>query len=90
MKTKVIFREWPDKSIIALFPEINADSTFYNCLSYMRIGQHGAANCQGVIDTTCPAKDYTDLKNELGRLGYILDVRKNYTCKMRDNRLKNS
>jgi len=46
------------------------------CLSYERIGQHGAACPQGVVSRTRAAKpdEYQELKLELERIGYTLKV----------------
>jgi hypothetical protein len=82
MKTKVIFRVYRDKNkdVIALFPEILADTNAYNCQSYLHVGQHGAADPVTVISQTRPAtpKQYADLKKELTRRGYRLDILKRY------------
>jgi len=70
---KVIFRKWRDGGdIIALFPEIPADCTGYECLSYMHIGQHGAANPTILIARTVPAApdEYAELLDELKCIGY--------------------
>ena len=65
--TKVIFRQ--------LFPDIPASPG--HCLSYERIGQHGAADYAGVIARTVRAtpEDSASLKRELESLGYVLDVK---------------
>ena len=88
MKTKVIFRQWADGSIIALFPELQGDQSFYNCLSYEHTGQHGAADIVGVIrDTFKPyAGKADDLKKELETIGYNLDVKQRYSWTMLHNR----
>ena len=69
--TKVVFREWKNGDIIALFPDdVNLhDGTV---TSYMHIGQHGAADYAGVISDTSPAQEneYKDLLNELKAIGY--------------------
>lgn len=74
-KTKVIFRKFSDGEIIALFPEIACNYNAYQMESYMRIGQHGAADT-GIIYDTKLAKEseYADLFAELERLGYNLEV----------------
>jgi hypothetical protein len=73
--TKVIFRKYPDGDIIALFPELPGDMDWAStCLSYMAVGQHGAANYAGVMnDTTpCSAKEAIALRKELEGVGYNL------------------
>ena len=78
-KTKVIFRKFKSGDIIALFPEIPADMTAYNCLSYMSFGQHGAASPSLVNDTKSATPDeYKDLYKELTKIGYNLTVIKRF------------
>lgn len=69
-QTKVIFRKWPEREggqILALFPEEPHDHDGYYCVCYERIGQHGAADPQGCVSRTRPAKpaEYASLKREL-------------------------
>jgi len=89
--TKVIFRKFKDgyKEVIALFPEIPGTTDPYTCLSYMRVGQHSSASV-GIIDSTTLAKpeEYADLKEELERIGYVLDVRKKHIDSMLNARRK--
>ncbi len=76
-KTKVIFRKFKDGEIIALFPEVQANDSHWGCMSYMHIGQHGAARYNIVWDTKlAKPEEYADLKTELEDLGYNLEVRK--------------
>ena len=73
----VIFRRFPDGDIIALFPCLPAECLNpWPCQSYMRIGQHGAADPYIVHDTR-PARprEYAALKAELEQIGYCLAVR---------------
>ena len=77
-KTLVVFRKWRiGCSPIALFPGIDAGRG--HCMSYERIGQHGAADYAGVIGDTRPASledaDVKRLHTELETIGYNLDVR---------------
>ena len=77
--TRVVFRKWgPGKGggILALFPEIPADVPGNHCQSYEHIGQHGAADYALCIGKTKPASpgEYADLKEELEKIGYHLDV----------------
>ncbi len=77
--TTVIFRYW-QKSIIALFPTIEADP-HGNCLSYQHIGQHGAADYTGIVTNSRPATkdEYTPLLAELQSIGYAdLSIRKRH------------
>ena len=85
--TKVIFRKWRRKDgggIIALFPEVPADTTGHLCSSYEHIGQHGGADYNLVVfKKTRPAKpaEYAELKKELESLGYCLEVRQKATAR---------
>lgn len=76
--TPVVFRRWPDGSIIALFPTIPSDYAGAFCSSYEHIGQHSGADYAGVISRTTPAsaKEYAALKAELesAPYGYRLKV----------------
>jgi hypothetical protein len=81
MKTKVIFRIWPEGDIIALFPQEASDPNPYHCSSYMHQGQHAAANPQALtylLRRATPA-EYRPLAKELRRLGYRLDIRRRIT-----------
>ena len=88
-KTKVIFRVFKTKpkSVIALFPEIPADLD-RNCMSYMHIGQHSAADyfhlVAGSHAATRPAteEEYHGLMVELQRIGYDLEIYKKRTSRM--------
>lgn len=70
--TKVVFRKWENGDIIALFPDEPWDRSGYMTISYMHIGQHGAADYAGVIASTRPAREdeYRDLLAELEQIGY--------------------
>ena len=74
-KTKVIFRIFRDGEVIALFPEIEENA---GCiLSYMHIGQHGAASRDIVTDTKlATVEQYAPLYKELQSIGYHLQIRK--------------
>jgi hypothetical protein len=85
--TKVIFRQFPEGDIIALFPEVVASPSPWECQSYQHLGQHGSAYPEDVISGTIPAPDspeLADLAAELTALGYRLDVRRRITPQMRD------
>ncbi len=76
-RTACILRRWRDKgfsNFIALFPEIPSDSSWYPCLSYEEVGQHGGADYDLVVQLTTPAnpEDCPSLVMELGRIGYVL------------------
>lgn len=79
-KTKTVFRKFKEGDIIALFPYEHENN--YHCLSYMHIGQHSAADYEGVISQTTPAneQEYTPLLKELQNIGYDIVVikRKQY------------
>lgn len=75
----VIFRKFRrGGDIIAYFPEIQATMSKAECMSYMHIGQHGAASYDCIHTLTKPAtpKEYADLKKELEDIGYKLEIRK--------------
>ena len=59
-KTKVIFRK---------FPEIIASPNPYQCLSYMHIGQHGAASAEP-IGLPATREECKHLLSELREIGY--------------------
>lgn len=69
MKTKTIFRKFPDGQIVALFPEIRYDRYVG---SYMHIGQHGDADYDYVVRRTRPAavEEHMPLLRELETIGY--------------------
>ncbi len=77
-ETVVIFRRFrsDDKAVIALFPYLIHAG--YTCQSYMHVGQHGAADYDGMIQATVPARaeeeDVIDLTAELKHRGYNLKV----------------
>lgn len=76
-ETITIFRAYKDSGdVIALFPE--HDEGLGRVSSYMRIGQHGAADYAHVIAITRPASEaeYEDLAAELESLGYRLRILK--------------
>jgi len=91
--TIVIYRTWRkfDQRVIAVFPEISSTVGMpHLCMSYERIGQHGACDYSGAIvaQTTLATPDeYADLHRELTAIGYNLVVRKRETQAMRDKRL---
>ena len=82
MKTKVIFRTFKNKEVIALFPYEKHNNI--ECLSYMEIGQHGGANYSHVISITKPVKDIElenlPLRKELINIGYDLEIIKRRNC----------
>lgn len=81
-KTKVIFRKFKNGGIIAYFPEIPGDNNQDTCMSYMRIGRHGVATALAYPDTKLASEtEYQDLKNELERIGYNLEVIKKFSFK---------
>ena len=82
MKTKVIYRQWDDGSIIALFPELPVDQSTDNCLSYEHVGQHGAANPAHVIAGSKRVNGIPELHYELINIGYELQVMQRYTQQM--------
>lgn len=86
-KTKVIFRRLAKNAkieeVIAVFPALAGDSNpFRTCLSYQRIGQHGAMSLD-FMASTGPAnfQEYYPLMKELESLGYDLQVAKRFSRK---------
>ena len=69
-KTRVMFKDFKG-DVIALFPDEVADP-HGNIMSYMHIGQHGAAS--PALKHLRNAKDYSALKRELVSIGYELEV----------------
>ena len=71
MSTPVIFRQYSDGEIIALFPA-TPGGQFGECQSYLHVGQHGAADYGHAVRTTRPARpeDHADLQAELVDIGY--------------------
>lgn len=61
---------------IALFPTIAEGRGL--CSSYEHVGQHGGADCSGIVARTRLARpsEYRNLKRELERIGYCLKVLK--------------
>lgn len=75
---RVIFRVYKEGDIIAIFPRMLGDNDPDTCGSYQHIGQHGACSPRQIIHATknaTPAQA-AELKAELERIGYTLDVRK--------------
>jgi len=74
-KTDVIFRKEKDGEILALFP-YSLWNFAGDVVCYAHLGQHGAADYNGCIRKSKPAKpeEYKDLLNELQGLGYNLRV----------------
>ena len=86
--TATIFRRYPDGGVIALFPELPANYSGSECVSYTHVGQHGAAHVGVVmLDTMCATPDeYRDLLIELTQLGYVVDQRRCENEEMRHAR----
>ena len=72
MKTKVIFRQFPNGEVIALFPELPGDTDPGTCMSYMHIGQHGTATARCGKTRLARPDAYAPLARELTGLGYDL------------------
>lgn len=93
--TKVIYRTFKGTQckgeVIALFPEIPADYIGTHCLSYMSVGQHGAASIH-LSDKTRPStmEEIKSMEKELKSLGYNdLEPRLKITQKMNQKRIDN-
>lgn len=82
--TPVVFRRWRDtKSVFALFPTLPSDYEGFYCDSYEHIGQHGGADYIGCVHASKPVSldEAADLKRELERIGYRLNVIKRASWK---------
>jgi hypothetical protein len=82
-KTDVVFRKFTDdNSIIALFPYDFWGWGKIECMSYMHVGQHGAAEYSACVKNSVPVseEEYKPLFTEWDSLGYNLRVikRRNY------------
>lgn len=69
--TVVLFRKYKGGEVVALFPYIPFDNKGHvSC--YSHIGQHSAADYEGVIEETLPAKisEYLILLKELKKAEY--------------------
>jgi hypothetical protein len=88
--TVVIFRKdrTGHKDCFALFPELPADVEGLYCTAYQHIGQHCSADYHGCIGNSDPATpdQYSDLRRELERRGYDLDIRRRATAAMHERR----
>jgi len=88
MKTKVIFKKFPEGDVIALFPELAGDNNPYKtCLSYCHLGQHGAASVELSSLKAATPYQYASLKVELEQLGYDLLIVKKFSRKMLQERI---
>ena len=69
---QVVFRRYPDGSIIALFPFEPSEPTGKFCLCYEHMGQHGSADYEGVLLDTEAVRpnDVSALVEELDHIGY--------------------
>lgn len=96
MKTKVIYRTFrrDGGGTIALFPEKPHDRTGDFCVSYMHIGQHGAASPMGTdfCQRTRPAtpEEIDPLRRELERIGYNLAPVLRCSFQMHQTRRRNA
>jgi hypothetical protein len=82
-ETVVVFRKFTDGQVIALFPrDPGSSSNWYDCDSYMHVGQHSSAD-PGLVNETEPASpdEYATLKRELEQqpYGYLFKVQQRIT-----------
>ncbi len=71
--TKVVFRKFKEGGeVIALFPGERWNRHERTISSYMHVGQHGAADYDGVVSVSRPAREeeYRPLFAELTSIGY--------------------
>lgn len=88
---RVVFRRWRDGGgVIALFPELPADTYGHFCDSYEHVGQHGGADYHGVVRQTAPAtsEEFADLADELTRTGYRLVPVRRASSRLHERRLE--
>lgn len=79
--TKVVFRKYSDGEIIALFPQIICTNGG-EILSYMHVGQHGAASVDIVRKTKAATlAEFFPLYKELKAIGYNMKIGKRLTKK---------
>ncbi len=77
----VIFKiETNPRSVLAVFPAEPGTNSPYTCSCYAHMGQHATCD-ESYAASLKPAKpgEYADLKRELERIGYRLDVRSRFT-----------
>jgi hypothetical protein len=81
--TAVLFRV-SDGEVTAVFPEEPADVAGFGMSCYAHVGQHSACSLEWYHSTrpATPA-EYADLKRELERIGYVLQVYKRMTQRHR-------
>lgn len=70
MKTRILFRVFPEGDVIALFPEqVEYNPSFVN--SYQHMGQHSAAHVDLIRELRCAKpSEYKPLLSELRQIGY--------------------
>lgn len=76
MKTRVKFVNL-EGSVLALFPDEIYNRELFGktqIMSYMRIGQHGAAARSFMRRKSLPKEKYLPLKKELESIGYVLEI----------------
>lgn len=75
MADRVIFKKDEHGDVIAFFPQQPGTNSVHTCMCYQHVGQHGSAAITYVANCK-PAKpsEYADLKAELERLGYELEI----------------
>jgi hypothetical protein len=85
---KVMFKI-TEGEVIAIFPALAGDSSPATCLSYMRVGQHGACSIDFVrkLKWATP-EQYASLKVELESIGYELKLVRRFTRADLESRLK--
>ena len=73
--TRVVFKKYNDGTPIAFLLDLNANR--YNVVCYEHVGQHGEANVEFARE--CKSTIFYDnLKRELERVGYFVDVKKRF------------
>lgn len=81
-KTVVIIRKWGNE-YIAIFPYELGDYSPYTCMSYMKIGQHGACMPDDIVAQSKHTKndkseELMNFISELESIGYNLEIRQRF------------
>jgi hypothetical protein len=67
-------------ALTAVFPTIPGTNDPYSFTVYAHVGQHSTGSHGWYVETrAATVEEYTDLAQELERIGYLLDVRQRWT-----------
>lgn len=78
VRTRVIFKKYHGiEDVVACLLDVEANK--YNVVTYEHVGQHGEGEISAMRNfSPATPEEYSDLKEELESLGYILTVRKRF------------